>query len=544
MKKRICLLLAFITCCAILVPSSNAFHPYEYPIHIIDSDGDYFYLNPKYVDSYLYTFFEGICVRGSDRNNFNAETYDCTLMIDNKMNISIASFYKWDSIFYAHTYYESPALYKGSMTWLKIQNPKYKKVEDYAIRITKGDYYLPKPKIITIPDDDVIPGQDDDPNTLKLGALIPLSGDLASLGEAYAKTLEQAQEDAQEYLNQSGSELSVELLVEDNQTDPAESYHRIQDLRAKGVSIFLGPQDSDSIDYVKQITFAGDYLLFSSSSTAISLSLPDDNVMRCISDDTHQAAALIKKAQDDGVTDLYIIARTNLYGYDFYKALERGFIEKGGAVKTFLYSKPFAEVPYVVEELTTALSEQAALNDGKKVGVTLISFDEGIDIMELASDSTDAGNVPWYGTDSLAQSMALLQNPKAAEFAAQTNFTCTTIGRPQNDAFQAVADKVEAKLGYAPPTLALLIYDAYQMAVRAYQKAGTNEVETMKSALAEVAETYQGISGDMSFNTNGDRAEGMYDYWNVYAENGQYFWDSESNWTGQPVPIMDWALFE
>ncbi len=538
MKKFIVLMLVLIVCSIAFVPSSNAINPDSYSLILQDIYNDYFYFNE--INSFRsgYKLYEGKWIATSPE-------FNCTLMYnESTKEITLCADYIYDQVFFYRLHYKSPNYFYGAFTYLR---DKYgNRVRLMDMEITKGSLpgAMPGKTAGRISPADIILQQEGDPNTLKLGALIPLSGELASMGEAFAKTLEVAQEDAQEYLNQSGSELSVELLVEDNQTNPGDSYHRIQDLRAKGVNIFLGPQDSSSVDYMKQFADAEDYLLFSSSSTAIGLSLPNDNVMRCISDDTHQAAALIEQAQDDGITDLYIVSRTDLYGNDFYQALERGFIEKGGAVKTFLYSRPDADIQDTVEALLTAISEQTALNDGKKVGVALIAFDEGIDIMELASTATDAGNVLWYGTDALAQSMAILQNGKAAEFAAQTNFTCTTIGRPQTEAFQAVSDKVTAKLGYTPPTLTLLIYDAYQLAVRAYQKAGTNEVETYKSALAEVAETYQGISGDMSLNANGDRAEGMYDYWTVHAENGQYFWDSDSNWTGEPVSILEWALFE
>ena len=558
MKRFIVLLLAFTVSFASFVPDSIAVARSsdlqlidwnQYSHVLIDADNDYYFVN-LVKSEYGFEQYAGknVTIKGIN---------ECTILYNiEEKEIILASHYSGlrissgyievpeKDIYFGTFKYSSPKRFEGIYTWLGIgKEPKYR-VTKLELNVEKGVFPgLPSAKKYAR-NMDVSLQQEGNPNSLKLGALIPQSGGLESLGEAYNQTLQLAQEDAQEYLNQADSDLSVELFIEDNQTDPGESYHRIQDLRSKGVSIFLGPQDSDSVNYMKQFADADDYLLFSSSSTAIALSLPDDNVMRCISDDTHQAAALIDKAQADGITNLYIVARTNLYGYDFSQALERGFIEKGGAVKTFLYSKPDADIPYVVEELTTALSEQAALSDGKKVGVALIAFDEGIDIMELASASTDASNVQWYGTDSIAQSMALLQNTKAAEFATQTNFTCTTIGRPQNGSFKVVADKVEAKLGYAPPTLPLLIYDAYQLAVRAYQQAGTSEVETMKSALAEVAETYEGISGDMSFNANDDRATGIYDYWAVYAENGQYFWDSESNWTGEPVSILEWALLE
>ena len=557
MKKLAVLLFAFTVLSLSFAPDSIAitksWHGVtinydDYDIVLRDSDGDYYGLNlVKSIFGFEQYAGKNVTIKGIKECTilYNIEEKEITLAANFSDNtpFSPVTELPQKKIYFGAFKYSSPDLFKGIYTWLYIGWESREKVSKLELYVKKGVFPgLPSAKI-TSRNQDMSLQQEDDPGVLKLGALIPMSGDLQSLGEAYEGALQLAQEDALEYLGQTGGDLSVELFVEDNQTDPGESYYRIQDLRSQGVSIFLGPQDSDSVQYMKQFADAENYLLLSSASTAVGLSLPNDNVMRCISDDTHQAAALIDRALADGVTDLYIVARTNLYGYDFYEALERGFTEKGGAVKSFLYSKP-VDIEDTVQELITEIGEQASTGEEKKTGVVLISFDEGIEVLELAAESPEASGVQWYGTDSLAQNGALIKNSAVAEFAAKTNFTCTTFGRPDSEAFRAVEEKLTARLGFEPPTTALLVYDALQLAVRAYDRAGTNDPAVMKAALRDVAETYEGITGSLRFNENGDRAEGMYDFWTVTEDNGLYFWQSDSGeqWSGDPVSVQDWMM--
>ena len=76
--------------------------------------------------------------------------------------------------------------------------------------------------------------------------------------------------------------------------------------------------------------------------------------------------------------------------------------------------------------------------------------------------------------------------------------------------------------------------------------SGSGDPQSMKAALQNVAETYEGITGDLSFNANGDRASGAYEYWTLAEEDGIYFWqfDSGEVWSGDPVTVLDWMIME
>ncbi len=528
------------------------YRPLHCDLVLKDANGDQlnFYLGNS--QNQGYSFYYGSWVS-------NGAEYDCTLVYNQfDKTITINADYKDNQTFYYALKYDSPSFFNGYYTLYNTNKPF---TETY-MQLIEGEFATTSAAKISQRNSEhpqVTPQQD---NTLKLGALIPISGELQSLGDAFAATLMLAQQDANTYLNNIGSELTVELFTEDNQANPGQTWHSIQSLREQGVAVFLGPQDSPSLDYIKQFADEEDYLLLSSSSTAAEISIPDDNVMRCISDDNLQAAALIDKMKADGIEDIIIVSRTNIYGHGFYQSLERGWIANnettdhiiGDVIEdatdvntavTILFSRPDTDIPDTLEYLKNMLSEDE-FSDKSKTAVVLIAYDEGAALMEQASTIEGLGDLRWYGTDSLAQNNTLISNPAAAEFAAKTNFTCTTFAIPESEAYNAALEKVTTMLGHTPPALAMIAYDSYQLAVRAYIEAGSNDPASMKTALQNVAETYEGITGDLSFNANGDRANGAYEYWTLTQEDGLYYWQSDSGqvWTGDPVLIREWSIFE
>jgi branched-chain amino acid transport system substrate-binding protein len=516
----------------------------NYELVLTDDFGDSYYLDPSTSLTPGFTHYRGILI--SDLN-----IYDCALLYGNaSKTIALTASYKHDQIISYNLTEQSPDLYAGTYIPFRSDGDNVS-ARPITLTLIKGMFPeqsiqtasvqgFSVPFIPSMPLGSMVP----ESNVLKLGALIPQSGGLQSLGDAFTQMLQLAKEDSQNYLNDIGNDLTVELFVEDNQTSPSESWHRIQALRQAGVSVFLGPQDSKSVDYIKKFADDEDYLLMSSTSTAIGLSIPNDNVMRNISDDTQQAAALIKRIQSDGITELVIVSRTDLYGRGFCQALEKGWEEQGGIVKEVItYTKPYIDIPDVLQELRSSLSSGFFFEENENTGVILIAFDEGIDLMEKASESSELSGVRWYGTDSLSQNHSLLNNPVAANFAAETSFTCSTFAIPESEAYSKVVEIITSRLGYEPPSNTVLIYDSYQLALRAYLEAGTDDPSAMKAALNQVAETYQGISGNLRFNANGDRAEGTYNFWSVVKNEDQYYWNLNSNNTGEPVSILEWALY-
>ena len=169
-------------------------------------------------------------------------------------------------------------------------------------------------------------------NTILIGALLPITGTLSSFGESSEASLRLAVEDVNNQLAKSGLSSRVGLVIEDTKTDPNVARKKLMDLASKGIRIVIGPSTSTAVAAVKDYADENGILIVSSSSTAPSLSIPNDNVFRFVPDDTYQAEVLAKKMWDEGTRVVIPIWRTDVFGNNLQSLLKQKFEKLGGKV--------------------------------------------------------------------------------------------------------------------------------------------------------------------------------------------------------------------
>src|SRR6266508_3597915 len=82
------------------------------------------------------------------------------------------------------------------------------------------------------------------PTTVRIGALLDLTGDGKTLGLASQAALEVA---ADEIQSQSDGAVTVELDIRDTGLDPARASSALQSLLDSGIRIVIGPQTSSEV---------------------------------------------------------------------------------------------------------------------------------------------------------------------------------------------------------------------------------------------------------------------------------------------------------
>src|SRR5207253_71557 len=137
--------------------------------------------------------------------------------------------------------------------------------------------------------------------TVTIGALLPITGVSSSLGESEGAALKIAARDVNEYLFKTHSNIGIELVIEDTQTNPSVSLEKLKHLAAKGIKIVIGPATSEDLKATQDYADKNGIVLISPSSTASSLAIKGNNVFRFVPDDTHQAQAISKLMWDDGI---------------------------------------------------------------------------------------------------------------------------------------------------------------------------------------------------------------------------------------------------
>jgi branched-chain amino acid transport system substrate-binding protein len=368
-------------------------------------------------------------------------------------------------------------------------------------------------------------------NTILMGALLPLTGTLASFGESADASLKLAVEDVNNQFARSGLPTRVGLIIEDTKTDPAVALEKLKDLASKGIRIVIGPSTSAAVAAVKEYADENGILIVSSSSTAPSLAIPNDNVFRFIPDDTHQAEALAKQMWDEGTRVVIPIWRTDVFGNNLQSLLKEKFEKLGGKVLDGIgYDPPVGDfaaslhrINFIVWEqelraLTLKVKDAVRQYGSDKVGVYIIAFDEIVPIMIQANRHQELQSVRWYGSDGSVQNEGLIKNIEAAEFAVKTNFLSPIYRANASDSFKKLEARIVEEISRVPRSYAEVAYDEFWVAVLTlnnYTGTPQDDIGPLRQAFIDTANMYFGVTGRTELNDAGDRKYAPYDFWAV-----------------------------
>jgi branched-chain amino acid transport system substrate-binding protein len=383
---------------------------------------------------------------------------------------------------------------------------------------------------------EVIVAPNDGKQSVTLGALLPLSGALSSLGESEDAALKIAIKDVNKYFSKTNSNTRLGLIIEDTQTNPAISLEKLKNLAAKGVRIVIGPATSADVQEVEDYADKNGILIISPSSTARSLAVQGDNVFRFVPDDTHQAQAVSRHMWQDGVRVVVPIWRTDVYGNDIVSAVKEDFGKLGGKVldgigyipRTGDFSTSLNRINFIIwdqdlRSLSSKVTQAVAHYGADKVGVYLVAFDEVVPIFIEAQNQPVLSVVKWYGSGTSALNNKLVRNIEAAMFAAKTGFVNPIYGVDNNNSykFKLVDNQIQEMIGRVPRSYAEVAYDAFWVAALTENAtAGTKDINPLKKTFLQIADSYTGITGNTSLNEAGYRKYGDYDFWAVKANNG------------------------
>jgi len=344
--------------------------------------------------------------------------------------------------------------------------------------------------------------------TVKIGCVLDLSGDLAPMG---ARMLNGARM-AVEEINDAGGVLGkqVELISEDGKTDPAAGLDRVKKLiEIDGVQVIVGPMISGSsklaIPYAKE----REVPLITMSATAFELSELDgtDWFFRvCLMDDA-QGRVLADVVMEKGYTRVASIVLDNLYGKGVEKALIEGLEERGWT------GEVVATVHYD-EAKKDYRTELGQIKDSNPDTVLIVSYaDDGIIIFKQALE-TGLDTVAWLGCDGNYGS-GLFKEPKSAEFMEKA-IVCGTRTVGSGTEYAQFVTKYTEKYGEAPEIYCDTTYDATWAAAKAIKMAGKYDGQAIRAALTNLS--HEGASGPISFDKRGDRASGTFELWKVVKD--------------------------
>lgn len=360
-----------------------------------------------------------------------------------------------------------------------------------------------------------------------IGALLAQSGSDSSAGLSASAALDLAAGDINRYLVQQNAGFTIVLQKADTQTDPAVALQRAKGLAAAGIKIAVGPQTSGEAQSILDWANSNGFIMMSHSSTAPSAAIAGDNLFRMTTDDTHQADAITFAFWFDQIKAIVPIWRDDVYGNELVSAVKNNFQSVQGVVMDGVkYDTSTTDFRTQTAALKAQISAAVNQYGASNVAVYMVSLEEFISIFNQAANDAVLSSVKWYGSDSCARDSNLPGNAAAVQFAYSVKLEC-----PSFEAVGASADNISSRIeqvtGRTPDDYALAAYDALWIIAKAYMQAGVSaSTGDLKSAIVSVANSYYGATGVTELNDAGDRAYGLYSFWQVDKADAGYFWTS------------------
>ena len=385
--------------------------------------------------------------------------------------------------------------------------------------------------------------------TIKIGALLPLTGDLQSYGQRASAAIEYAVQEMNDYLAQHNASFRLELVVENTETKPDIAVQKMNTLVAQGVKFVVGPMTSAEVKKVKQIADQNKVLVISPSSTAIELAIPGDYIYRFCPADDVQSKVIGKLAEDLGIKAVVIVNRADTWGQGLMNATKNVLESKGVEVyKVHPYdpeAKPFSQI---ASDLNNEVQELVNEYGRDKVAVVAISFGEIADLFQIAQNYPILSQVLWIGSDGTAKLDEITTNPDAADFAVKTLFINPIFSPAPTSVADKVAQYVKQKTGSEPDAYALAAHDAVVAIALAIMQAPQDYlnnpdklVDFVKQKIPEIVSSDEfaklSATGKFTLNEAGDRATADYDLWIVQEQNGQYQWVKVGTYYGNEQKI-------
>lgn len=344
-----------------------------------------------------------------------------------------------------------------------------------------------------------------DARVVDVGALIPVTGDLASYGVDTRYGLDMALDHFNEYLQDKGADWRMRLVAEDTQTNPITALEKIQSLDSKGIKYILGPSSSAEIRNIMAYVNSNNMLLISPSSTSPKLAIPGDNIFRFVPNDNKQGAVIAALLEDRGIKAIVTVYRGDIWGDGLFETAKAAFEDRGGVVAEGIRYNP--EITTFSSEMDALSKLAAKLHDTYElgeVGVLLISFDEASHLFNSAVEYENLRSMPWIGSEGVTGAHTITDDERAAKFAESTELMALQFSASDNEVFRDVRAEFERRSGATPNNNYIYAsYDSLWALGLAMESAGF-DVQDIIGQLPDTVMGRTGALGGVMFNEAGD----------------------------------------
>ena len=367
---------------------------------------------------------------------------------------------------------------------------------------------------------------------IKLGALLSLTGRLATFGENEQLAAEFAAEHVNDLLEDMGANWTLTIEPEDTGTDPDTCLTKVESFAARGITLLIGPLSSAEVTAIKTYCDSNKILAISQSSTAPDLAIVDDYIFRfCPTDKLGQGPAVARVMYDDGIRYIIPVTVNDAWGVGLEEAAEVRYEALGG---TFLPGIRYA--PETTEFSTEAADLKSKVDsaladpdiDETNLAVWYIAFEEVVAFFTAVDDYPVLSTVKWYGSDGTAGSSAMFDDQAVIDFAVTVEFPNTIFAPTESDKFETLRQHGWDELERELDSYSYAIYDVVWAYALCLLTVDEYDAEAVKEVLPTVTELMFGASGWITLDEAGDRMAGDYDVWQIVqnaTDPTDYYWE-------------------
>lgn len=359
--------------------------------------------------------------------------------------------------------------------------------------------------------------------TAKLGVLLPVTGDLASIGA----TIRDAAILPKKVLEQEEIPIGIDLQEEDTATDPQAAVSAANSLVNGGYPMVTGPASSGvNMQVTQEVFIPNDVVGCSPSSTSPNVTTLEDNdlIFRTAPSDALQGQVMAQVGNDElGDSTASVMFVNNDYGQALTDSFAEAYKDAGGTINQEVAFKK--EKSSYTSELGKAMEsdpEMLVIIGYPASGIQIFRdfyAEYGTDTDILVTDGLQDGSLP----DKVGSDMSNVFG------------TAPLPSGPGNKAFtKQYKDEYDA----APSVFNAHAYDASAVMLLAATAAGENDGAKIKEKMREVANPndgtqispanlaegiklvhegesvhYVGASSSVDFDENGDMKAVSYSYW-------------------------------
>lgn len=329
---------------------------------------------------------------------------------------------------------------------------------------------------------------------IKVGVMMAFSGGSSSMGYGAMKGVQLAKK-------QLAAD-NIEIIQEDSKCDPKSAAEAVKHLIEQQVVAIIGEGCSSATVAALPAVNNARIPLISPSASSPTLTIPNDYFFRVVPSDNLQGAFMAQSIYDEGIRNVGVFYTNEPYGTGMNTVFREKFEALGGKVVATVAGEP------------DVIDLGAQINDLKaaKPQAIFIAPNSVVTATAVVKLSRQAGlNVPLFGADIMYDNTMINNAGAAAEGLTISSFPTGTKAFKQS----LVNEYQKTEQLYAAPQA----YDIIRILQIAAEQGATTG-EQIKQMLPGI--TFQGVSGLIKFDVNGEISDKDYKYDLFQVKDGTF----------------------